>query len=184
MGALPAAVTRPAYDRKALKTGIVHLGIGAFMRAHLAPATEAVLAAGDLRWGIVGVSLRQPDTRDALQPQDGLYTLAIRDADAQGHARVLMIHMPVSPTKSGAVFSHTGRTGLEWVVCPEATGQNAKSKLEVGDAVPSHASNGVFQLPGRNKRCAVGQQRVTCGDFLTIAETPYGASYKMGEPTR
>lgn len=87
LGALPAAVTRPAYDRKALKTGIVHLGIGAFMRAHLAAATEAAIAAGDLRWGILGVSLRQPDTRDALAPQDGLYTLAIRDADAQGQPR-------------------------------------------------------------------------------------------------
>jgi fructuronate reductase len=87
LGALPAAVTRPAYDRRQLKQGIVHLGIGAFMRAHMAAATEAAIAAGDLRWGIVGVSLRQPDTRDALAPQDGLYTLAIRDADAQGQPR-------------------------------------------------------------------------------------------------
>jgi fructuronate reductase len=84
---LPAAVARPAYDRQRLQNGIVHLGIGAFMRAHMAAATEAALAAGDLRWGIVGVSLRQPDTRDALAPQDGLYTLAIRDADAQGQPR-------------------------------------------------------------------------------------------------
>jgi fructuronate reductase len=87
VAALPAAVARPAYDRKALKTGIVHLGIGAFMRAHMAAATEAAIAAGDLRWGITGVSLRQPDTRDALGPQDGLYTLAIRDADAHGQPR-------------------------------------------------------------------------------------------------
>lgn len=87
VGALPAAVARPAYERKALKTGIVHLGIGAFMRAHMAAATEAAIAAGDLRWGITGVSLRQADTRDALAPQDGLYTLAIRDADSQGQPR-------------------------------------------------------------------------------------------------
>lgn len=87
LAALPAAVARPAYDRRALKTGIVHLGIGAFMRAHMAAATEAAVAAGDLRWGITGVSLRQSDTRDALGPQDGLYTLAIRDADASGQPR-------------------------------------------------------------------------------------------------
>lgn len=87
VGALPTAVARPAYDRQALKTGIVHLGIGAFMRAHMAAATEAAIGAGDLRWGMVGVSLRQADTRDALAPQDGLYTLAIRDADAQGQPR-------------------------------------------------------------------------------------------------
>ena len=34
--------------------------------------------AGDLRWGIAGVSLRSPATRDALAPQDGLYALNIR----------------------------------------------------------------------------------------------------------
>ena len=87
LAGLPAAVLRPAYERGRLQHGIVHLGIGAFMRAHLAPATEAVLAGGDSRWGIVGVSLRQPDTRDALAPQEGLYTLAIRDADAHGQPR-------------------------------------------------------------------------------------------------
>ena len=76
-------VAPPRYDRSALRPGIVHLGVGAFQRAHMAPATEAaIVATGDLRWGIVGVSLRSPDTRDALAPQGGLYTLAIRDADA------------------------------------------------------------------------------------------------------
>ena len=77
---LPGGVARPGYDRTALATGIVHLGIGAFHRAHMAAYTDAVLAAGDHRWGILGASLRSPDTRDALAPQDGLYTLAVRDA--------------------------------------------------------------------------------------------------------
>ena len=75
---LPAAVARPAYDRAALRPGIVHLGLGAFHRAHQAAYTDAVLAAGDTRWGITAASLRSPGTRDALQPQDGLYTLDIR----------------------------------------------------------------------------------------------------------
>ncbi len=88
LASLPAAVARPRYDRSALKPGIVHLGIGAFMRAHLAVATEAALHAdGDMRWGIVGVSLRQTDTRDALAPQGGLYSVAVRDADEGGAAR-------------------------------------------------------------------------------------------------
>jgi fructuronate reductase len=54
----------------------VHLGIGAFHRAHMAVMTDAAMAAGDTAWGIVGASLRSPDTRDALAPQDGLYTVA------------------------------------------------------------------------------------------------------------
>lgn len=88
MARLPADVGRPAYDRARLRAGIVHLGIGAFHRAHQAAVTEMALAAsGDLRWGIVGVSLRRPDTRDALAPQDGLYTLSLRDTDEAGAAR-------------------------------------------------------------------------------------------------
>lgn len=63
---------RPRTPRPA--TGIVHLGLGAFFRAfgcvYVADAMQA--AGGD--WGIVGVSLRSPDTRDALKPQDWAYT--------------------------------------------------------------------------------------------------------------
>lgn len=74
-GALPATVQRPGYDRAALATGIVHLGLGAFHRAHQALYTEAALAAGDRRWGIVGVHLRGRRLADALQAQDHLYTV-------------------------------------------------------------------------------------------------------------
>ena len=81
MGRLPPGVQWPGYDRGALATGIVHLGVGAFHRAHQAVYTEAVLEAGDLRWGIAAVSLRSAATRDALAPQDGLYTVNRRGAE-------------------------------------------------------------------------------------------------------
>lgn len=67
------------YDRSMVTPGIVHLGIGAFHRAHMAAYVDSLLA-NNPSWGIIGASLRRPDTRDALQPQDFLYTLAIRDA--------------------------------------------------------------------------------------------------------
>jgi fructuronate reductase len=79
---LPAGVQRPAYDRRAVKTGIVHLGVGAFHRAHQAVYTDDVLSR-DPSWGIVAASLRSPDTYDALQPQDGLYTLSVRSQDGE-----------------------------------------------------------------------------------------------------
>lgn len=111
LAALPAEVGRPRYDRTRLRSGIVHLGVGAFQRAHLAVATEAALHAdGDLRWGITGVSLRHPDTRDALAPQDGLYTLALRDAgpDSTPREQLQVIGaMPallVAPEDPGAVL--------------------------------------------------------------------------------
>ncbi|WP_417310776.1 mannitol dehydrogenase family protein [Devosia sp.] len=68
------------YDRSGVTPGIVHLGIGAFHRAHMAVYVDSLLKdAPD--WGIIGASLRRPDTRDALAPQDFLYTVAIRDAE-------------------------------------------------------------------------------------------------------
>ena len=78
-----ARAAKPAYERHNLVTGIVHLGIGAFHRAHQAFYTEVALAAGARGWGILGASLRSPDTRDALAPQDGLYTLSVRDGSGE-----------------------------------------------------------------------------------------------------
>jgi fructuronate reductase len=78
---LSASIGRPAYDRSAVTPGIVHLGVGAFHRAHQAAYTDDRLAAGELGWGIVGASLRSPETREALAPQDGFYTLAVRSGN-------------------------------------------------------------------------------------------------------
>jgi fructuronate reductase len=75
---LPGGIERPGYDRSGIATGIVHLGIGAFHRAHQAVYTDALLR-DDPRWGILGVSLRSSETRDALDPQDGLYSVSIAD---------------------------------------------------------------------------------------------------------
>src|SRR5262245_36751276 len=74
--ALPSAVARPRYDRAATRIGIVHLGVGAFHRAHQAVYVDDLLA-DDPAWAICGVSLNSSDVRTALQPQDGLYTLAM-----------------------------------------------------------------------------------------------------------
>lgn len=78
--ALAPQVRRPRYDRRRLATGIVHIGPGAFHRAHQAWFVETLLS-HDPRWGISAVSLRSTDVRDALAPQDGLYTLVTLDAE-------------------------------------------------------------------------------------------------------
>lgn len=105
-GTLAQDILRPRYDRSALKTGIVHLGVGAFHRAHQAVYTEAALAAGDLRWGITGVSLRNPDMRDALMPQDGLYTVAERASDGERlHVVGALRDILVAPENPAAVLA-------------------------------------------------------------------------------
>jgi fructuronate reductase len=81
--ALPSSVAAPAYDRSSVTPGIVHLGVGAFHRAHQAACVDECLAAGERDWGIVGASLQSASTADALGPQDGLYTLAERGSDGE-----------------------------------------------------------------------------------------------------
>lgn len=77
-----------SYDPLLADIGIVHLGVGAFHRAHMADYTDAVLAKGDRRWAILGASLRSGETRDALKDQDFLYTLAQSD-EAGERCRVI-----------------------------------------------------------------------------------------------
>ncbi|AOO83939.1 mannitol dehydrogenase family protein [Bosea vaviloviae] len=88
LASLPATLRRPAYDREKLKPGIVHLGLGAFARAHLADYTEDALERDFAAWGIIGASLQRPDQRDRLKPQDGLYTF-LKRAPAGPELRVI-----------------------------------------------------------------------------------------------
>lgn len=101
---LPATVGKPAYNRADLKTGIIHLGIGAFHRAHQAVYTENILQ-DDPSWGITGVSLRSPDTRDALAPQDYLYSVAVRDGTGEKlHVIGCLTDILVAPENPEAVL--------------------------------------------------------------------------------
>lgn len=58
--------------------GIVHLGPGAFHRAHQAVFTDNAMEFGG-DWGICGVSMRSTGVRDELASQDNIYTLAVLD---------------------------------------------------------------------------------------------------------
>ena len=88
LAALPSSIARPAYDPERVGVGIVHLGIGAFHRAQTAVYSDDALALEQGDWGICGVSLRSPDVRDRLGPQDGLYT-AIEKSPAGIRRRVV-----------------------------------------------------------------------------------------------
>lgn len=79
---LPAAIGVPRYDYAAQECGIVHLGIGAFHRAHQAVYTDDAMNAGERDWRITGVSLRSATVHDQLAPQDGLYSVTIKGENA------------------------------------------------------------------------------------------------------
>jgi fructuronate reductase len=74
----PPEVLRPDYDRASTRVGTVHFGPGAFHRAHQAFYFDRLLERDRSR-AVCAVSLKTPSVRDALAPQDGLYTLMERD---------------------------------------------------------------------------------------------------------
>jgi fructuronate reductase len=80
LGALPASIAQPNYDRGRRGIGIVHFGIGAFHRAHQAIYTDDAMNACAGDWGILGVSLRSPTVAEQMNPQDGMYTVTERSA--------------------------------------------------------------------------------------------------------
>ena len=55
---------RTTYDRKVCDIGVVHIGYGAFHRAHQAVYIDDMMEmTGDLRWGIASVNLRQSESQ-------------------------------------------------------------------------------------------------------------------------
>ncbi len=86
LGRLVEGVQTPGYDPSALRPGIVHLGLGAFHRAHMARYTHDLMNqdAATSAWGIVGAGLLATDAslHAALAAQDRLYTLVEQDGAA------------------------------------------------------------------------------------------------------
>lgn len=90
LGALPAAVQVPAYDRASLSPGIVHVGPGNFHRAHQAVYLDALMRDGLAHdWGIVGASIMSGDARlrEMLLAQDCLGTV-VSQSPAGNRARI------------------------------------------------------------------------------------------------
>jgi fructuronate reductase len=101
LGDVPPA-SRSLVDPGDLTAGIVHLGLGAFHRAHQAVYTEAAMAAaGTAEWGIVGVAPRRRELIDVLAAQDGLFSVTSVDNSA-ARTRVVgamagLHHLPSDP---------------------------------------------------------------------------------------
>ncbi|MHA6618772.1 mannitol dehydrogenase family protein [Pseudonocardia sp. DLS-67] len=85
-------VARPGYDRSRITTGIVHIGLGNFHRAHQAMYVDRLMNRGTaFEWGICGVGLLPGDARmrDVLTAQDHLYTLVVKHGDGTVEPQVI-----------------------------------------------------------------------------------------------
>src|SRR5438874_9305866 len=82
----------PAYDRALVTPGVVHFGVGGFHRAHQAMYHDRLMNQGTtLDWGICGVGVLPQDRtmQQALDAQDGLYTLVLKRSDGTYEPRVV-----------------------------------------------------------------------------------------------
>jgi len=111
-----AHVQAPAHHSRSKAPGVVHLGLGAFHRAHQAMVFDRLLASGDDRWGVHGVGMTQATLVDALRAQDGLY--AVRVADARGSRWEVpgaLWRLNVAATERDAVVRAMGDPATRWV---------------------------------------------------------------------
>jgi mannitol 2-dehydrogenase len=82
----------PPYDRRLVTPGVVHVGVGGFHRAHQAMYHDRLMSEGaELDWGICGVGVLPADRgmQQALDAQDGLYTLVLKHSDGTYEPRVI-----------------------------------------------------------------------------------------------
>jgi fructuronate reductase len=77
-----------AADLPAAPVGIVHIGLGAFHRAHQAVLTQEAMRVEPGPWGICAVAQRNGRLVDALVEQDHLFTVTERSA-ADDRVRVV-----------------------------------------------------------------------------------------------
>jgi fructuronate reductase len=78
--------SRPRVRAGTVPAGIVHLGLGAFHRAHQAVYTEAAIAEAGGDWGIVGVAPRSTEVIGRLAEQDNLFSVtSLSNDEARTH---------------------------------------------------------------------------------------------------
>ena len=103
----------PAYDRKSLRPGIVHIGLGNFHRAHMAVYLDDLFAMGlDHDWAILGAGVRAGDARmrEAMMTQDCLSTVIELDPSGRSARRIgsMTGFVPVQDTNAALIAAMTG----------------------------------------------------------------------------
>lgn len=120
--------------------GIVHLGLGAFHRAHQAVYTEAAIAAEPGDWAIVGVAPRRRPLIDTLAGQDGLFSVTSVDGDGSATRVVGALagvrHAPSDPAAVVGLIADPGIRIVTLTVTEKAYLLDpATGRLQVDDAL-------------------------------------------------
>lgn len=158
----------PAYDPSATGIGIVHIGPGAFFRAHQAWYTDLALKYGG-DWGISVVSMRSNDLAKALTPQQGLYSLVLLDKKTEyqvvGSIRELLVaaeqydqvlqrlaapsslYVTLTITEKGYCLNTSGELDLTHADIQHDLRSNAKARSAIGLLVQALALRFAANVP-------------------------------------
>ena len=116
--ALRGKLAVPNFDRKALSSSVVHIGVGNFHRAHQAYFLQRLMEkTQETRWGIYGVGVLDQDKKlsQALNSQDCLYTLTEK-SDTKAAKDVV-----VGSLLSHNILSENRREIIAKIAHPETT---------------------------------------------------------------
>ncbi len=112
-------VARPSWDHSRLESRIVHLGCGAFHRAHQALYTHHLLESTDSDWGICEVNLMPGNDRvliENLKKQQLLYTVAEKGYSVWGGSDTIVpidVWIPgCPPTPAATIHGFAVALGL------------------------------------------------------------------------
>lgn len=139
-----------SYDRSACEIGIVHLGYGAFHRAHQAVyIDDAMEATKDLRWGIAAVNLRAAEAdafREAASAQDG-YVLKTVSPKGVEQFRLVRSHIHFSDWSSDteaaeALLSRPSVHAVTITVTESGYYLDDKGELNTQDPLIADEANG------------------------------------------
>ncbi|MEM8500854.1 MAG: mannitol dehydrogenase family protein [Pseudomonadota bacterium] len=167
-------VLTPTYDRESLQPRIIHLGIGAFHRAHQAVYTEDAIAHSGGDWGIVGVSLRSDAVATQLRPQTALYSVMSQDA-THTELRVVgsildVLYAAENPDRVADAIAHSGTRLLTLTItekgyCLASDGfslDNSNNLIEADLEHPYSPASAIGLIAyGLHKRVANGGEPIT-----------------------
>lgn len=120
--------------------GIVHFGVGAFHRAHQAVYTHDAIVKHGGDWRILGVNLQSTETVDALNSQDGIYSLTVRGSN-ETHVRLIKSIKTVEAASRGTdtLFEYLAKPEVR-IVSMTVTEKAYGILRDEGSVDPQHKS--------------------------------------------
>lgn len=169
-------LTATSYDRGKCGIGVVHLGYGAFHRAHQAVYFDDYMEkTGDPNWGIAAVNLRPADGPDLAMASASAHGYVLKTVSPEGevHHRLIRSHVrfedwSVNPARAEALLAITSVQVVTITVTESGYYRDDADNLNLSDpAISAEIQGGArssvyaFLSAGLRKRMDAGAGPVT-----------------------